>query len=241
MLLCVAYLLLTRSETKTNMSDLSDEEYEEEEDELMQLGTYEGDRNETGHRHGVGKAGLPNGDVYEGGYSEGKRHGKGTYYFKNKARFTGEYVHGKKHGHGTFIYPDGSRYEGSWIDDVRHGTGTYYYVNGDHYHGEWSLHKKHGQGTYFHKDTGSQYVGTWEEGKKKSAGEILHSNHRYIGFFDDDLPVGKGKYKFDIGCVLHGEYTTEEIVIEDPNNEDDEPIIKMNSLWSTEGKMTVVP
>lgn len=39
---------------------------------------YEGDRNEAGERHGVGKASLPNGDIYEGQYKHGNRHGEVT-------------------------------------------------------------------------------------------------------------------------------------------------------------------
>lgn len=39
---------------------------------------YEGDRNEAGERHGVGKAVLPNGDIYQGQYEYGKRHGEVT-------------------------------------------------------------------------------------------------------------------------------------------------------------------
>ena len=38
--------------------------------------TYEGDRNDSGERHGQGKATLPNGDVYEGSYENGQRHGR---------------------------------------------------------------------------------------------------------------------------------------------------------------------
>ena len=63
--------------------------------------------------------------------------------------------------------------------------------------------------------------------------------YRYIGYFEDDLPVGKGKYKFDMGSSLHGSYTTHEVVAEDPNNEDDEPTVYLKSVWKTEGKMTV--
>lgn len=37
---------------------------------------YDGDRNEAGERHGVGRALLPNGDVYQGQYERGKRHGE---------------------------------------------------------------------------------------------------------------------------------------------------------------------
>ena len=54
----------------------SDEEDTENE---INLGTYEGERNEDEERHGTGKAVLPNGDKYEGQYANGKRHGQGTY------------------------------------------------------------------------------------------------------------------------------------------------------------------
>ena len=55
------------------------DEDEEEEDQPLNLGTYEGERNEKEERHGRGKAILPNGDIYEGEYLEGKRHGFGNY------------------------------------------------------------------------------------------------------------------------------------------------------------------
>lgn len=50
----------------------------------MYLGTYEGDRNDKGERHGFGHALLPNGDEYEGEYVKGKRQGKGKYVFVSK-------------------------------------------------------------------------------------------------------------------------------------------------------------
>ncbi|KAF6121527.1 radial spoke head component 1 [Phyllostomus discolor] len=124
------------------MSDLGSEELEEEGEN--DLGEYEGERNEAGERHGHGRARLPNGDVYEGGYEHGKRHGQGTYKFKNGARYVGEYFKNKKHGQGTFIYPDGSKYEGEWVDDLRHGHGIYYYVNNDTYTGDWFAHQRCG-------------------------------------------------------------------------------------------------
>lgn len=40
------------------------------------LKEYDGERNELGERHGLGKAVLPNGDIYEGKYANGQRHGK---------------------------------------------------------------------------------------------------------------------------------------------------------------------
>ena len=58
------------------MSDLDSVEMGEE----LYFGSYEGDRNEIGERHGHGHAVLPNGDDYEGEYVSGKKHGKGNGY-----------------------------------------------------------------------------------------------------------------------------------------------------------------
>lgn len=60
----------------------------------------------------------------------------------------------------------------------------------------------------------------------------------FIGFFDEDIPKGRGKYKFDHGCDLHGEYVIQEEIVEDPNNEDDEPTVYLKPVWKTKGKMT---
>ena len=61
---------------------MSDSEYGEDETDVMYMGEYEGERNEAGERHGLGKATLKNGDVYEGQYIKGLREGEGTYKFK---------------------------------------------------------------------------------------------------------------------------------------------------------------
>ncbi|XP_010882821.2 radial spoke head 1 homolog [Esox lucius] len=185
------------------MSDVGSEDFE---DDQGYLAEYEGDRNEAGERHGVGKAVLPNGDTYQGMYENGKRSGQGTYRFKNGARYVGEYYQNLKHGQGVFYYPDGSKYEGSWFNDQREGHGIYTYPNEDQYYGEWLHHQRHGQGTYHYSDTGSKYTGTWVKGKMESSGEFIHLNHRYQGNFLHNNPSGSGKYVFDIGCEQHGEY-----------------------------------
>ena len=177
--------------------------------------------------------------LLSGYYQNGFRHGVGTYRFKVGGKYQGEYDQGKKHGQGTFWYPDGSRYEGSWVDDQRNGTGTYYYPSGDTYEGEWYEHKRHGQGLYTYAESGAQYRGTWDQGKRKGPGELLFKNHKYTGYFDDDLPSGTGKYRFDIGCSLHGKYEIEEELIENEQDEDDEPVLVMKPKWITKGKMTL--
>ncbi|KAA8581017.1 hypothetical protein FQN60_002598, partial [Etheostoma spectabile] len=172
------------------MSDGGSDDFD---DERSKVGGYEGDRNEAGERHGVGKAVLSNGDVYQGQYEHGKRHGQGTYRFKNGARYVGDYHKNMKHGQGTFYYPDGSKYEGSWVEDLRQGHGVYTYPNGDTYDGEWLHHIRHGQGVYHYQQTGSQYRGSWLNGKMEAAGEYIHSNARYKGNFVNNNPAA-GKY-----------------------------------------------
>ena len=55
------------------MSDLDSVEMGEE----LYFGSYDGERNEAGERHGKGHAVLPNGDDYEGMYVHGKKSGHG--------------------------------------------------------------------------------------------------------------------------------------------------------------------
>jgi len=208
---------------RNKMSDVGSEDFDEEQG--PNLGVYEGERNEKEERHGYGKATLPNGDKYEGYYENGKRNGQGTYKFKNGARYIGQYIKGKKHGEGVMYYPDGSKYEGQWVDDMRHGNGTYTYVNGDVYSGEWTTNNRQGQGVYTYAETGTKYVGTWVNGRREGAGELIHSNHKFVGQFSFDVPKGKGKYIFDIGCEQLGEYMTIEQPRPDDAEEDAPPIL----------------
>ncbi|KAI7790461.1 putative radial spoke head 1-like protein [Triplophysa rosa] len=114
------------------MSDVGSEEFD---DEQGSLGEYEGDRNETGERHGQGKSVLPNGDTYEGAYENGKRSSRGTYKFKNGARYIGEWYMNLKHGQGVFYYSDGSKYEGKSY--APSGPGKYVFNSGCEQHGEY--------------------------------------------------------------------------------------------------------
>lgn len=210
----------------------SDEESIDDEG-MPNLGEYEGDRNEAEERHGKGKAKLPNGDEYEGEYSHGKRHGEGIYKFQGGGRYIGSYVNGVKHGEGTFLYPDGSKYEGYWANDVKQGRGKYTYVNGDTYEGEWADNQRHGQGVYNYAATGSKYEGLWMQGKMEQAGELIHANHRYVGGFTQSQPSGKGKYIFDNGCQLRGNYELVEVLVE-PDNEEEETFTILEPKWRVE-------
>ncbi|XP_070551298.1 radial spoke head 1 homolog [Ptychodera flava] len=210
------------------MSEFSD--FGEEEASIGYLGEYEGERNTRDERHGKGRATFAKGDVYDGMYEHGKRHGQGLYRFKNGARYEGEYKQNKKHGQGKFIYPDGSQYEGNWAEDLRHGYGVYTYVNGDTYEGEWLGNHKHGQGVYTYKMTGTKYIGTYVNGKREGAGEVIHINHKYQGLMKADNPEGPGKYMFEIGCEQRGKY----ILVEKQQGgetEEDEPVTIIVPTW----------
>ena len=61
------------------MSDLDSVEMGEE----LYFGSYDGNRNEAGERHGHGHAVLPNGDDYEGDYVNGKKSGQGKKHTSN--------------------------------------------------------------------------------------------------------------------------------------------------------------
>ncbi|KAJ3030250.1 Radial spoke head 1 [Rhizophlyctis rosea] len=157
------------------------------------IGTYEGARNDAKQRHGQGKTTFPNGDTYEGSYSNGSRNGQGTYRWKNGARYSGNYKDDLRDGNGLFVYPDGSKYKGEFKAGKRHGTGVYVYANGDAYQGQWEDDTKHGQGTYTYQSTGSQKKGLWDHNNLTGPGEIIHADHKISGRFVDnsrmDMPV----------------------------------------------------
>jgi hypothetical protein len=55
-----------------------------------------------------GKYTRPNGDVYEGPFSEGKYDGAGSYTFKSGMKYIGPFEKGFFHGKGDLLNPDGS-------------------------------------------------------------------------------------------------------------------------------------
>ncbi|XP_071440432.1 radial spoke head 1 homolog [Hetaerina americana] len=191
--------------------DIVDEEFGEEDDKI---GEYEGRRNEINERHGLGRAILPNKDLYQGYYRYGRRDGNGLYMFRNGARYDGDWYQNLKDGNGIFYYPDGSKYEGQWQSDMKHGYGAYTYPNGDFYEGTWKENFRHGLGTYLFKATETKFLGTWVNGIREGPGQLLHPKNRFYGTWVKDMPLGPGCYVFDppVDCMIHGEY----IHVKDP-------------------------
>ena len=81
------------------------------------------------------------------------------------------------------------------------------YVNQDVYSGNWKDGEKHGQGTYVFFETGMKFVGKWNNGQI-SQGEWKYPNGtKFTGKFDNNKPKGKGKWQFENGNVVEGEYS----------------------------------
>lgn len=81
------------------------------------------------------------------------------------------------------------------------------------------------------------YKGNWTNGRMDGAGELIHSNHRYTGLMQQDLPKGRGKYSFDFGCEQRGTYELIEVVQESEEHfegEEQEEIVILEPKWRCE-------
>lgn len=187
----------------------------EEEGGPKYLFTTENDETKTTSRGYTGKAvaQYPNGDVYEGQYSEGVREGFGIYrYASNNEKYEGEWVQNFKHGIGRMNYADGGDYYGFWENGKRHGEGVFTYKNGDMYSGWWKFGEKEGTGTYTFKSTGMKLFGEWTNAEITQGKWIYPNGMYYEGGFANNKPKGDGKWVFKNGNVLSGKYEQKEVV-----------------------------
>jgi hypothetical protein len=136
-----------------------------------EFGTYYGDIDDNGNRHGLGqmifKYGAEFNDEYncgkyDGEWEDDNMNGKGIMIFINKNKnFTDDM--GVK-GIIKFINENGYfTYDGEWVKNEMHGIGTIIYSNG-FYVGGMSKNKRNGLGKLYKKN-GSVYVGTFEDDK----------------------------------------------------------------------------
>lgn len=96
---------------------------------------------------------LPNGDWYEGQWSEstGKRDGFGyCVSLEGNFLYEGYWSEGTQHGQGRIIMANGY-YEGDFVTNQRHGQGKYVWNIGDYYEGEWVSSQKSGFGKLYSK------------------------------------------------------------------------------------------
>ena len=95
------------------------------------MGTYEGDLNKDGQRHGFGVLICDNGNSYEGEWKKDKRDGLGIARYSSGDVYDGEWLRGKRQGHGVMYIDAGDTYIGSWNNGLKHGAGTYHWADGE--------------------------------------------------------------------------------------------------------------
>lgn len=57
--------------------------------------------------------------------------------------------------------------------------------------------KRHGYGQYYFADNGCLFRGIWQNGCRAGAAEILSSNFRFIGTWNDKFAIGPGVFALD--------------------------------------------
>jgi radial spoke head protein 1 len=174
---------------------------------IGELGVYEGGRDASGNKNGLGRSLFVNGDMYIGEYKNNKREGVGTYFWASNGNiYTGRWKNNLRSGVGRMIYTDGGRYYGTFSNDKKNGHGRYTYPNGDTYSGDWVNDIKEGVGTYTFASDSSKYSGTYRNGDFTSGKWILNGGTTYFGVFKNFKPVGKGVFVFGGKFKQEGEY-----------------------------------
>ncbi|EAY05107.1 meichroacidin, putative [Trichomonas vaginalis G3] len=197
----------------------------DEEEDQLDIGVYEGERDEAGQRSGYGKMIFSNGDIYEGMYLNGMRNGKGRYTWKKGGMYEGEYVNHKRQGFGIMHYPDNSTYQGIWFENWRHGKGIYTYPNGDTYEGDWQYGRRHGHGVYTVVSDGSVFEGEYRRGRRHGVMKWTTKHGLvYTGVFQNDQPLGRAKWEVQGKTIAqHGEYAQIDGEIEEEEANEEQP------------------
>ncbi|KAL3823819.1 hypothetical protein ACHAXA_011606, partial [Cyclostephanos tholiformis] len=95
------------------------------------MGTYEGELNAEGQRHGIGVLLCDNGNSYEGEWKKDKRDGLGVARYSSGDVYDGQWERGRRHGRGIMYIEAGDTYDGQWKNGLKHGAGTYHWVDGE--------------------------------------------------------------------------------------------------------------
>jgi len=126
-------------------------------------GTYRGDLNRVGQKHGFGIYRWPDGSVFKGNFKNDLRHGNGRFLWSNGESYEGEYQEDHRAGKGSYTWPDGDHYDGDFLFSKRHGFGVFRSSSGSIYEGEWLNDQQHGKGKLTRKD-GAIFEGIWRKG-----------------------------------------------------------------------------
>jgi hypothetical protein len=192
--------------------------YNENQEDLSQMEIYEGDLNQKGQRHGLGKLvtqyyelkGLwkndmfsgwgrqsrCNGEIYEGRFENGLLNGKGIFLDKKSNKYVGEFKNMKKWGKGKLI-SDKIIYEGDFINNKKEGKGRIKFL-----------------------ESNVIYEGTFINDNIEGYGIFKYTNGNvYEGEVKNWKMNGNGAYKYRNGKILKGRFVDNKIV----NYENNQP------------------
>jgi hypothetical protein len=192
--------------------------YNENQEDLSRMEIYEGDLNQKGQRHGLGKLvtqyyelkGLwkndmfsgwgrqsrCNGEIYEGRFENGLLNGKGIFLDKKSNKYIGEFKNMKKWGKGKLI-SDKIIYEGDFINNKKEGKGRIKFL-----------------------ESNVIYEGTFINDNIEGYGIFKYTNGNvYEGEVKNWKMNGNGAYKYRNGKILKGRFVDNKIV----NYENNQP------------------
>ncbi|AVK75186.1 Morn repeat domain containing protein [Pandoravirus quercus] len=160
---------------------------------------------EWGVPHGEGTTRWPNGDLCVGRWYSGKLHA-GAYIWPDGQRYDGEFTDGRLHGRGSCTYVDGSHYDGEWVRGEKHGHGVMTYAGGHKYEGTWAHNQRDGHGIYTWTD-GGVYEGHYCRNRRQGRGTRTYADGSFIAGVWDDAACAKdpvvGHRTGDAPCSLH--------------------------------------
>jgi hypothetical protein len=121
--------------------------------------------------------GNRNGSVYQGEWKHGLRSGFGVNRRKNGDVYTGEWYEDKRHGSGEqkSVQTSYNSYNGEWVKDLYCGHGTLTYKDGTIFIGQWKDSKAHGPGIMHCTIKHQIYYGSWKNGRRCGAFEIINN------------------------------------------------------------------
>jgi len=151
---------------------------------------------QAGKPHFQARCIFPNGDHYEGQFSQGLKSGSGHFAtFDSSQTYTGQWANDKRNGTGLEVTPD-INYEGHFFNDVKTGRGKFQWTDGSWYEGDLLNGEIDGEGEY-HWSDGRWYRGQWKEGKMHGKGAYVTADgKKYVGDYVQDRREGQGVYKW---------------------------------------------
>lgn len=197
---------------------------------LLKDNTVYSGRWQNGMYHGTGKLDFPNGDEYNGDFTQGKPHGKGKFTQQNsgcqqQTVYDGNWDRGIRSGPGKLTKGNKLVYEGEFKDNKFDGKGKQFLSDGAFYEGLFSKGLFHGDGCIFLQKAGNpkphlQYSpnasdpsnpGKWVSGVKVGLfTQYLDTGETRIGLWNGEL-VNYTEINYADGRKYTGEFCTSDI------------------------------